>query len=53
MKKDKKIEIKHIFENGSCLNCGIIEQCADEPCEEEDTEWIFEQMRGTRGAEID
>ena len=52
MKQDEKIETKHKFENGSCLNCGVIEKYAeDDPCEAEDTEWIFEQMRGTRGAE--
>ena len=44
-------EQKHNFKNGSCLNCGIIEEYAeDEPCEKEETEWIFDQMRGTRDA---
>lgn len=43
---------QHKFKDGSCLNCGIIEKYAeDEPCEKEETEWIFEQMRGLRDVE--
>jgi hypothetical protein len=45
-------EQKHNFKDGSCLNCGIIEKYAEEePCEKENTEWIFDQIRGTRDAE--
>jgi hypothetical protein len=47
-----KEEKQHEFKNGSCLNCGVLEEFAEgDPCEEENTEWIFEQMRGTRGQE--
>ena len=48
----KPTEQKHNFQDGGCINCGIIEKYAeDEPCEEEDTEWIFEQMQGLRDTE--